>query len=437
MSKRKIALISDHASPLAVAGGTDSGGQNVYVAHVARELARAGHDVDVFTRREEPSVSEIVEKDGYRVIHVPAGLATVLPKEELLRYMGEFAAYLLHFARREAEHRPYDLLHANFFMSGLVGLIVKRQLGIPLVVTFHALGKVRRMYQGDADRFPDARFEIEDELMREADRIIAECEQDSHHIANLYESDASRVDVVPCGFDPGEFAPLERRSARALLGWDPDAFIVLQLGRLVPRKGVDNVIRAIGALRHRLGKEAKLYVVGGNSEEPDEKATPEIARLKGVASAERVEDLVVFAGRRGREVLRYYYAASDVFVTTPWYEPFGITPVEAMACARPVIGAAVGGIRSTVVDGVTGYLVPPNEPDAVATRISHLMTNPALAERLGLAGRARASSLYTWSGVTRRIAAVYERTLTRERAAGRRHEYVRDARLPASSRMAR
>lgn len=396
-----------------MAGGIDSGGQNIYVAHVARELTRIGYEVDVFTRRESDSAPTVLAtQDSYRVVHVPAGPARVLPKEDLLPHMHEFAAFVSKFASREQRRgRPYDVLHANFFMSGLAGLAVRRQLGIPLVITFHALGKVRRMHQREADLFPDSRFAIEDELVRSADRIVAECEQDSEDLQTLYEADPRRIDIVPCGFDAEELFAVDRRIARQTLGWPPDAFCVLHLGRLVPRKGVDNVIRGVAALRERLQKEARLYIVGGSSEDPDERLTPEIKRLRELASTAEVADLVTFVGRRGREVLRYYYSACDVFVTTPWYEPFGITPVEAMACARPVIGAAVGGIRSTVVDGVTGYLVPPNDPRALAARLAHLMENPAKAEDFGFAGRVRSAKLYTWARVARGLSRVYERAV--------------------------
>lgn len=357
----KIAMISEHASPLAVAGGVDAGGQNIYVAHVARQLARMGHCVDVFTRSEAANAPEVVAVEpGVRVVHVPAGPACTLPKEALLPYMGEFAAFLLRFceAARRGRDGCYEILHANFFMSGLAAMVVRRALQVPMVTTFHALGRVRRLHQGDSDGFPDERFGIEEALVRNCERVIAECVQDRDDLVHLYDGDPARIAIVPCGFDAAEFRPVDLVHARRCLGWDADAFTVLQLGRLVPRKGIDNVIRAIGVLRERHGREATLHIVGGSTEQPDEQATPEIARLRAVAREAGVEDRVIFDGRRDRDVLHLYYAAADVFVTTPWYEPFGITPVEAMACARPVIGANVGGIRSTVIDGVTGFLVP-------------------------------------------------------------------------------
>jgi glycosyltransferase involved in cell wall biosynthesis len=192
-----------------------------------------------------------------------------------------------------------------------------------------------------------------------------------------------------------------------MLDLPDDEFIVLQLGRLVPRKGVDNVIRAMAPLLHEHGVRARLLIVGGEAELPSEASTPEIGRLRATAAAAGVSAQVQFVGRRDREALSRFYSAADVFVTTPWYEPFGITPLEAMACGTPVVGAAVGGIKSTVVDGVTGFLVPPRDPNALANKLAVLAHNPTLARALGRGGMRRARSLYTWERVAEQLQRVY------------------------------
>jgi glycosyltransferase involved in cell wall biosynthesis len=411
----RIALISEHASPLAACGSVDAGGQNVYVAQVAHGLARMGHSVDVFTRRDDPRQASVVDVEpGYRVLHVTAGPATHVPKEALLPHMAEFARRI----ERTCRHRaPYDVAHANFFMSGLAAMRLRAALGTPLVVTFHALGLVRREHQRESDTFPPARIAIETAVARAADRIVAECPQDRDDLVRLYGAPPERIVEVPCGFDRREFGPLDRDATRARLGIAPDEFVVLQLGRLVPRKGIDNVIRAIGRLRATHGIAARLLVVGGNGDTPDASHTPEIARLQAIASEAGVADRVVFTGRRDRAALRAYYCAADVFVTTPWYEPFGITPLEAMACGTPVIGAAVGGIKHTVVDGVTGFLVPPHAPDALAERLACLARNRALARAMGRAGMRRARSLFTWEQVAAALADAYRAALTDVRPA--------------------
>ncbi len=400
----RIALISEHASPLATLGGVDAGGQNIYVAHVAHCLARAGHHVDVVTRRDNTELPPVVDlRPGARVIHIPAGPARFVPKEQLLGHMPEFARATEKLLRHSV---PYDVVHANFFMSGLVARHLKHTMGTPFVVTFHALGLVRREHQKEADAFPPERVAIERALVQEADALVAECPQDSADLIRLYDADPDRITMVPCGFDPAEFKPTDRAAARELLGLDPKEFIVLQLGRLVPRKGIDNVIRALAHLPPQI--PARVVVVGGDSREPDELRTPEIGRLRRLAHAHGVAHRVTFTGHRSRDELRLYYAAADVFATTPWYEPFGITPLEAMACGTPVVGSAVGGIQYSVSDGVTGYLVPPHDPAALAARLTQLYANPVLAGAMGRAGIRRARAMFTWERITQQLVEVYQ-----------------------------
>ncbi|MGE3912705.1 MAG: glycosyltransferase, partial [Chloroflexota bacterium] len=414
---RRIALISEHASPLGALGGVDSGGQNVYVGQVARHLAACGWEVDVFTRRDAETLPEVVHwQSGVRIIHVTAGPPCFVPKERLLPYMSAFTATVL----REARVRQYDLLHANFWMSGLVAAEVKRALGIPFVVTFHALGKVRRLHQGEADQSPPERIEIELRIVAEADQIVAECPRDEEDLVSLYDAVPANISIVPCGFDPDELGPVDRRLARMTLGLPLDEPIVLQLGRMVPRKGVDTAIEAFAQLADRHGwSGGRLLIVGGESDTPDPVLTPEIGRLQKMARTLGIRDRVTFTGRRGRTELPTYYSAADVFVTTPWYEPFGITPVEAMACGTPVVGADVGGIRFSVLDGETGYLVPPRDPASVAERLARIVADPELHERLSRNAIARAGRLFTWQKVAASLETVY-RDVLRDRAPTRR-----------------
>ncbi len=409
MTKR-IAMISEHASPLGILGGVDSGGQNVYVGQLARHLAAIGYQVDIFTRRDSHLLPEVAEwVNGVRIVHVPAGPAEYVRKEDMLPYMGEFTNYMLRLSKKQ--RKTYDLVHANFWMSGLVAAELKQALGIPFVVTFHALGRIRRLHQKDADQFPDERFAIEDRIVAEADHIIAECPQDEEDLIRLYNADPSRITIIPCGFDPGEFFPISKALARALLGFAPEDRILLQLGRMVPRKGVDNVIRGFARLAHAHGIEAYLLIVGGAPDSPDQRIAQEARRLQAIAHEEGVAEKVVFAGHKGREMLKYYYSAADVFITTPWYEPFGITPVEAMACGTPVVGSNVGGIKFTVRDGETGYLVSPNDPEALAERVAYLYQHPKLRGVLGQQAIKRVHALFTWQKVAGSVALLYEDVL--------------------------
>ncbi|MBW4690990.1 MAG: glycosyltransferase [Lyngbya sp. HA4199-MV5] len=408
--KRRLALISEHASPFGVLGGVDSGGQNVYVGQLAKHLAAMGYAVDVFTRRDHTLLPEVADwVDGVRLIHVPAGPATHIRKEELLPYMTEFTAYMLQFCKRQTV--VYDLIHANFWMSGLVAAEVKQQLGIPFVMTFHALGRVRRLHQGKADEFPDERFAIEDRLVAEADAIIAECHQDEEDLCHHHHANPNKIVIIPCGFNPTEFEPLSKPLARVALGLPADGRVILQLGRMVPRKGVDTVIRSLAYLIQEHQTPAQLIIVGGDETDADSRITAEVARLQAIAAQTGVADRVTFVGRQGREVLKYYYSAADVFITTPWYEPFGITPIEAMACGTPVIGANVGGIKFTVRDGETGYLVPPNEPMAIAERLAYLYQQPQLLATFRQQAIKRANELFTWQTVANTMATLYEHVI--------------------------
>ncbi len=405
MSKR-IALISEHASPLATLGGVDNGGQNVYVAQVAKALVAMGYAVDVFTRRDDPELEEVhLWENGIRIIHVPAGPPRYVHKEEMLPYMQTFTRFMIDFIARDG---GYDLIHANFWMSGLVATAIKRELGIPFVITFHALGRVRRVYQGKNDNFPDVRFEIEERIIAAADRIIAECPQDKEDLTHLYQAEPERVSIVPAGFDPEEMEAISKPAARKQLGLPEDERIILQLGRVVPRKGIDTVIHGLARLVRDYDIRARLVVVGGESEDPDPRINPELARLMKIAKKEKVADLVTFVGRRQRNILKYYYSAADIFVSTPWYEPFGITPLEAMACGTPVIGSNVGGIKYTVVDGKTGYLVPPKDPDSLAARMAEMFQKPELLARFSKQAVARVRKHFTWERVAELLAEVYE-----------------------------
>lgn len=405
--KRKIAFISEHASPLAVLGGVDSGGQNIYVDQVARHLVRLGFEVDVYTRWDNPSFRQVVKHTkGVRVIHMPAGPRQFVPKEQLFQHMDEFAANMVSFI--EDNNIDYEVVHAHFWMSGYVAICIKRMLKIPFVITFHALGKVRRIYQGSADGFPDSRFSVEERVAREADLIIAECPQDKEDLMVHYFAREEKIKIVPCGFDQKEFYPMDKHKTKIKLGLDPKEFVILQLGRMVPRKGVDNVIRSLGYITRKRAHSIRLVVVGGESDLPNPVKTPEIGRLQEIAQSENVMDRVTFVGRRNRDQLKYYYNAADVFVSTPWYEPFGITPLEAMACGTPVIGSNVGGIKFSVRHGRTGFLVPPNEPEILGERILEIVSNKEEAQKISINAIKHVNTLFTWEIVAGKLAVLYK-----------------------------
>lgn len=397
-----IAFISEHASPLALRGGSDAGGQNVYVDEVACGLGRLGHRVDVLTRRDSEEVPEIVAlAPGVRIVHLVAGPLQVLPKDDLWPFMPAFRDALCAFARRDGAR--YDLIHGNFWMSGWVATALRREFGIPVVQIFHATGKTKRRYQGAADTSPDERIAIEEAIVRDADRVIAQCPAERDELVDDYAANPARVAMIPSAVNTQLFHPTDRDDARRRLGLDPHAPIVVYVGRMLPRKDV----RAVAILAQQTDLPVQLLLVGGETAEPDPLATPEIGEVRRLAVELGIADRVVCTGRRQPEELHRYYAAGDVAVTTPWYEPFGLTPLEGMACGVPVIGSAVGGIAYTIADGVTGFLVPPRDPTALAARLHLLLTDPALRERMGRAARDRVAREFTWNTVVERTSGLY------------------------------
>ena len=301
----RVAMISEHASPLASLGSADAGGQNVYVDKLAGALAARGATVDVFTRRESPRQPAMVHLGhGVRLFHVNAGPAEFVPKEKMLPLMPAFEESV----RLLIERGRYDVIHANFFMSALVAAGLKRTTGIPFVVTFHALGLVRQRHQGSDDGFPSQRPAIEREVIAAADAIFAECPQDFDDLVELYGAEPARIAIAGCGVDLSEFHPIPKGEARAVAGWHDSALTILQLGRTVPRKGIETVIRALAPLRAEHGIEARLAVVGGDSPTPDFVQTPELQRLADIAEICGVAEQVDFLGRRRRELLKYLYS---------------------------------------------------------------------------------------------------------------------------------
>jgi D-inositol-3-phosphate glycosyltransferase len=389
----RVALISEHASPLAGVGGAISGGgQNVYISQLAKHLAHLGVSVDIFTRRDSSSLQTVVRlAEEIRVIHISAGPETEIYKDKLLPYMDEFLGGMLQYT-----DCCYDIIHANYWLSGIVGLRLRELWDAPLTVTFHSLGKIRRAHLQAADLSPDTRFEVEELIVSEADCLIAESPDEQQNLLSLYGAKLEKITVIPCGVDTSEFTPMKKEDARRALNVSPNTFVILFVGRIVPTKGIANVIQSLSHLR-KLGIEALLLIVGGESDEPNPNVTPEILRLTRIAQSEGVLDLIRFEGRRDRKSLRYLYFASDIFVSTPWYETFGLTILEAMACGIPVIGSNVGGIRYSVLPGKTGYLVAPDDSHSLAERIKELYSNPTLREQMGIHARARAYSDYPWS----------------------------------------
>ncbi|PZR52180.1 glycosyltransferase family 1 protein [Xylanimonas oleitrophica] len=416
----RIAMVSEHASPLATLGGADAGGQNVHVAALARHLGAAGHHVDVYTRRDDPDLPERVPlAPGVDVVHVTAGPARPLPKDDLLPFMDALGDGLAR-AWSDPRHRP-DVAHAHFWMSGLAAVRARALTTgprVPVVQTFHALGSVKRRHQGAADTSPPGRVELEAGLCHEVDVVVATCHDE---VDELYRLGAprGRLRVVPCGVDLDEFQPDDEPAAAPGDGRPPGRLRLLTVGRLVERKGVGTVVEALALLRsarHRGGPLDVELAVAGGPPATGLGTDPEVRRLRALADRLGVADRVRFLGAVGHDDVPPLLHAADVVVCAPWYEPFGIVPLEAAACGRPVVGSAVGGLLDTVVDGETGLLVRPRDAAALARAVQRL-ADPGLRARLGAGARTRAERLYGWPTVAARTADVYADLLRASRPA--------------------
>ncbi|MDR5692139.1 glycosyltransferase [Agromyces indicus] len=400
----RIAMVSEHASPLATLGGEDAGGQNVHVAALSRALARRGHQVRVYTRRDDPTLPRTVAfAPRVDVVHVTAGPEEQIPKDDLLPHMAALAEGIADDWRSW----PPDVAHGHFWMSGIATLDAAAMIASPPAVlqTFHALGVVKRRHQGPDDTSPREREWLEPDVGRRADRVVATCSDEAFELKKLGVP-RDRISVIPCGVDLHHFQPEGEREAPRR------RHRVVSVGRLVPRKGVGTVIEAVSLLAAE-GVDVELVVVGGAA--PSGGTDPELERLAALAGRFGVTDRVELRGQVSQSELPPVYRSADVVVCAPWYEPFGIVPLEAMASGRPVVASSVGGLIDTVVHGGTGVHVPPRDAAAVAAAIRELLEDPERAERLGAAGRRRVASRYSWDRVAADTERAYRSTLSRPR----------------------
>ncbi|MBV9271230.1 MAG: glycosyltransferase [Candidatus Eremiobacteraeota bacterium] len=385
-------MISEHASPLAVLGGVDAGGQNVHVAALAEAAARQGADVTVYTRRDHAALPARVSlAPNVTVEHVEAGPAEIIEKDHLLPYMDAFANVLHERWRGE----PPDVVHAHFWMSGYAGLRAAKPLDIPVVQTFHALGVEKRRHQGAKDTSPPQRLQIENEITAQCNRVVATATAEAFELMRM-GADKAKINVVPCGVDLSLFQPLGPTEGR-----DRRVSRIVSVSRLVERKGIADVITAL-----KLLPRTELIVAGG----------PHISQLNNDAEARRlkaharhlgVEDRVIFRGRIDRTAVPALLRSAEAVVCYPWYEPFGIVPLEAMACGVPVVVAHVGGLVDSIVDGVTGLHVPPRSPIALAEALRGLLADEQRRIKLGLAGTRRTNQRYGWARIASDTLAVY------------------------------
>ena len=394
----RVAILSVHTCPLAALGGKETGGMNVYVRATARELGRMGVHVDVFTRSQNPGIRRVVELGtGARVIHLPAGPEAPMAREVVHRHLHEFVDGVE--AHRRAEGLEYDLIHGHYWLSGVAGLALRESWGVPLVQMFHTLGRLKNsVAKTAAEVEPEIRLSEEDRIVRLADRVVAANVVERAHLAWYYGASTDRIAVIPCGVDTELFRPMPQVEAKRLLALPPDP-LLLYVGRLQPIKGLETLLEAMTAL----DGAAQLLIVGGDQDEPE---NGHADYLRERVSVLGLRERVSFLGAQPQERLRLFYAAADATVMPSYYESFGMVALEAMACGSPVIASRVGGLTTTVRDGVTGFLVPEGDAGALAERVALLLEDRGRRALLGREAQ-RWAAEHRWPCVAEAVCRLY------------------------------
>ena len=399
----RVAMLSVHTCPLAALGGKETGGMNVYVRELGRELGRMGLAVDVFTRSQDPTIRRVVSLgEGARVVHLPAGPETPLARETVYEHLDEFIDRVDRW--RAATGVEYDLIHAHYWLSGVAGLALRERWNVPVLQMFHTLarfknGAARRL----VDLEPSVRIDEEARIVSQVDGLVASSVVERRALVDEYGAEAEHAVVIPCGVDTDLFRPGDREDARARIAAG-DGPLVLYVGRIAPIKGLETLLGAVARLRAQ-GSGLRVLIVGGEADEPREGHEAEIRR--GVEML-GLRDVVRFVGAQPQQTLRDYYVAADVTVLPSYYESFGMVALEAMACGSPVVGSRVGGLATTVRDGVTGFLVPDGDAGALAERIEMLVDDPDLRFRLGREG-VQWAARHRWPCVAEAVCREYAR----------------------------
>ena len=397
----RVAMLSVHTCPLAALGGKETGGMNVYVRELARELARMRVAADIFTRSQNPSIPRVSAiGDGVRVVHLPAGPEAPMARERVHDHLDEFVDGVEEF---RADHGlEYDLIHAHYWLSGAVGLTLRERWGVPLVQMFHTLGRLKNdATRNGAEHEPALRIAEESRIVGAADRIVAATVVERAHLAGHYGADPTRIAVIPCGVDTELFTPGDPAAARAALGLD-DRPRLLYVGRIAPIKGLETLLDGMARLRAG-GRRVHLCIVGGDADEPLNGHEGELRAQLGRLD---LGDTVTFVGAQPQERLRTWYVAADASVLPSYYESFGMVALEAMACGSPVIASRVGGLQTTVRDRVTGVLVPDHDAAALADALGRLLDDPDLRWRLGREG-VRWAAQHRWPCVAEAVCREY------------------------------
>jgi len=406
----RVAMLSVHTCPLATLGGKETGGMNVYVRDLSRELGRQGIAVDCFTRSQNPDLPHVSNQLGPngRVIHVPAGPEAPYDKNLIIGHLPEFVDGVLRYARRKG--LEYDVIHSHYWLSGLAARELRRAWGAPIVQMFHTLGQMKNSVASSRDEWePVERIEAEAEVMAFADRLVAATPLERAQMVWLYGADADKIAVVPCGVDLDLFHPIPQNEAKQVLGIPSERCVILFVGRIEPLKGIDTLLRAIALLAPEMPcwqDELAVIIIGGAPGAGIEQVNAELDRLERLRADLGIEELVTFQGAKDQDTLVYYYSAAQMVIMPSHYESFGMVALEAMACGTPVVASKVGGLAYNVRDGQTGFLVPGGDAEALAARIRLLLQDHALRQQLGEQA-AHWAQAYGWPVIASQMASLY------------------------------
>jgi len=407
-----IAMLSYHTCPLAILGGKNTGGMNVYVRELTRHLGMRGIHVDVFTRSQDEHIPQVLHDLGYgnRVVHIPAGPEFSMPKLELAEYIPEFAHQIHGFSKKKGI--KYDLIHSHYWMSGVAGKVLQESWAVPMVQMFHTLGLVKQSIARSSDEYEGQyRIDGENTVICSADKIIAATEAEKAQLVTMYDTVGDRIAIIPPGVDTCHFYPIPQDEAKEAIGVPQHDRMALFVGRIEPLKGIDTLIKAMALLKLDCGKcPHYLVIIGGDPDASPEQISLEMARLKNLCHELGLDDMVIFLGKRGQDTLPYYYSAAEVLVMPSHYESFGMVALEAMACGTSVIASEVGGLAHLIKEGETGFFVPSGDPEALADCLTKLILDDELRKSIGKQAAEYARN-HDWLNITDKVIRLYEEVL--------------------------
>jgi len=398
LEKLKIAMISVHSCPVGKLGGRDTGGMNVYIVELARQLGRRGHLVDIYTRVHQPRHEQIVSLgQNVRLIHLKTGSNEEIPKIDIYSYLQNFTCEVENFRKFENSH--YDLIHSHYWLSGLVGKQLQTSWHLPHVVMFHTLGAIKNSIGIGKDE-PELRIAGEQEVVDNCQCIIAATETEKRDLIQHYSASPQKIDIVPCGVNLNLFKPINKEIARKELNLDGDK-VILFIGRIEPLKGIDQMLRALTYITDK--ETLRVMIVGG-----DEHSQDMVHTLQKMARELHIEEHVSFIGAAAQERLPLFYSAADICVIPSYYESFGMVALESLACGTPLVATDVGDMRHIIRSNEAGRIASDNSPRQLASKISELLSQTKNQEQHIKTRRAMTAE-FSWVHITDMILREYDR----------------------------